>query len=298
MKAEKLRSPVRWFGGKGNMLGRLAPLVPNGGRPYCEPYCGGASLFFSRDPAPVEVLNDLDGDLVNLFRCLQDRTTFEELRHRIMWTPYARGEFERALDVLQQRDADPVMRAWAFFVTKNQGLTGVIKTAGNWSRAFISSGYISDVTNRWIMRQSMLDAFRMRLMCVQIDNRDALEVISYWDNENAVFYVDPPYVWSTRKSLNVYSHEPDNSHHERLVNVLLSVKGAVVLSGYDTPLYSPLLDAGWTKIEFAATSSTACKTRLTKKSRLPNNMKDVMRVEVVWRNRRCLEMIEEGASNA
>jgi DNA adenine methylase len=68
------------------MIAKLMRHVPLGGKPYCEPYMGAASLFFARPPAPVEVLNDLDGDLVNLFRCLQDKTTFEELKHRIRYT--------------------------------------------------------------------------------------------------------------------------------------------------------------------------------------------------------------------
>lgn len=99
---------------KGNMLSKLLPLIPAGGRPYCEPYAGAASVFWSRDPAPVEVLNDLDDRIVNLFRVLQDREQFEELRHRIMWTPYARAEFGRALDILKTGSDDPVERAGAF----------------------------------------------------------------------------------------------------------------------------------------------------------------------------------------
>jgi len=102
---EKLRAPVQWVGGKGQMIAKLMPLVPEGGEPYCEPYMGAASLFFARDQAPVEVLNDFDGDLVNLFRCLQDKDSFDELRHRLMWTPYARAEFARAQAVLDRGSA-------------------------------------------------------------------------------------------------------------------------------------------------------------------------------------------------
>ena len=274
------------------MLGRLAPLVPSGGRPYCEPYCGGASLFFSRAPAPVEVLNDINGDIVNLFRCLQDRATFEELRHRIMWTPYARGEFARALEVLQKTDVDPVTRAWAFFVACNQGHNGKTTCLGNWSRAFISRCGTSAVTNKWLMRQSMLDAFRARLLHAQIDNRDALEVIRYWDNEDAVFYIDPPYVAGTRKDLNVYAYEPDDEHHRKLVSILVETKGAVVLSGYETPLYAPLTEAGWTKTEFATACFTTGRTRQAKERGLESALKNHPRTEVVWRNPRCLEMLE------
>lgn len=279
------------------MLGRLTPLIPSGGRPYCEPYCGGASLFFSRAPAPVEVLNDINGDIVNLFRCLQDRATFEELRHRIMWTPYARGEFARALEVLRQTEADPVARAWAFFVMQNQAHSGNGKSVGSWGRVFISAGGMADVTNKWLMRQSMLDAFRARLLHAQIDNRDALEVIRYWDNEDAVFYVDPPYVSETRKSRNVYAYEPDDEHHRQLISVLLSAKGAVVLSGYETPLYAPLAEAGWTKTEFATACYTTGRTRQAKERGLGSALKNAPRTEIVWRNPRCLEMMEREQNN-
>ena len=175
---EHLRAPFRWFGGKGQMLTKLLPLIPSGGRPYCEPYAGAASLFFARDPAPVEVLNDMDDRIVNLFRVLQDRERFEELRHRVMWTPYARAEFGRALDILKTGTDDPVERAWAFFVALNQGFGGKASTIGDWGRTFVSSGGMADTTNRWIMRQTMMDAWRWRLVRCQIDNRDALAALS------------------------------------------------------------------------------------------------------------------------
>ena len=151
---ERLRAPFQWFGGKSHMLPKLLPLIPAGGRQYCEPYAGAASLFWSRDPAPVEVLNDLDDRIVNLFRVLQDRAQFDDLKHRIMWTPYARAEFGRALDILKTGSDDPVELAWAFFVALTLGFGGVASTIGNWGRAFVSSGGMADTTNKWIMRPS------------------------------------------------------------------------------------------------------------------------------------------------
>ena len=85
---ERLRAPIRYYGGKGNLLGKLLPLIPVGGKPYVEPYLGGGSVFFARDPAPVEVINDLDGDVIALMRALHDREQFVELRHRLIsWLP-------------------------------------------------------------------------------------------------------------------------------------------------------------------------------------------------------------------
>jgi len=291
-KHERLRSPFQWFGGKGNMIAKLMPLIPRGGQPYCEPYAGAASLFFSRDPAPVEVLNDLDCRIVNLFRVMQNKYQFNELKHRIAWTPYARSEFARALDILNDGSDDPVERAWAFFVSQNQGFGGAAKSIGSWGRTFISSGGMASTTNGWVMRQSMMDAWRWRLMRCQIDNRDALDVIRYWDNPNAVFYLDPPYHLDTRVSKNVYAIEQDHDHHAALVSLLMSVQGAVVLSGYDHPVYAPLAESGWEVIRFDTACHAAGRTRNSGLQGAGSLLKKVPRTEVVWRNPRAVEMAQ------
>lgn len=285
--AERLRAPFRYFGGKGQMLAKLSTIVPDGGKPYCEPFCGAASLFFSRDPAPVEVLNDLDGDLVNFFRVMQDRNTYEELRHRINWTPYARDEFARALAV-EQHD-DQITRAWAFFVRKNMGMSGVSKTIGNWGRTVMSNGGMSSETNKWVMRQSMLDAFRMRIMHAQIDNRCAIDVIRYWDNDDAVFYCDPPYIHSTRSSSDDYSVEQDDDFHHRLVAALLECKGAVVLSCYDHPAYQPLNEAGWVRHDFSTSAYAAGRVKGSGLKGAGSAKSRVPRTETVWMNPKAVE---------
>jgi DNA adenine methylase len=286
------RAPVQWYGGKGNMLAKLLPLVPAGGHPYCEPYCGAASLFWSRQPAQVEVLNDLNGDLVGLFRCLQDRATFDELKHRLTWTLYSRAEFARALEIQSSDEADPIDRAWAFFVAQNQGFSGGgAKTIGNWGRNFTSDGGMAAVTNQWLMRLSMLDDWHKRIARVQIDRRDALEVLRYWDTPDAVFYVDPPYMASTRAQgySNVYRHEADDAHHAALVETLLGLHGAVVVSGYACAAYAPLEAAGWERTDFQTSCHAAGRGRDSGLQGAGAAMKKVQRVETVWRNPRAVE---------
>jgi DNA adenine methylase len=280
---------VQWFGGKGNMIEKLLRHVPPGGRPYVEPYMGGASLFFARDPAPVEVLNDLDGDLVNLFRCLQDPKTFPELAHRLRYTLYARAEFERALTVLANPGVtDPVLRAWAFFVARNQGVGGVARSVGHWGRAFVSRGGCAATTSRWLMRLSMLEDWHRRLLGVQIDQRDAVEVIRYWDTPEAVFYLDPPYHPDTRRDKDVYAVEPDHAHHAQLVEALLGCQGAVVLSAYDHPVYAALSAAGWTATRYATACSAAVRGRTSGLQGTGASLAKVPRVEVVWANPRAV----------
>ena len=289
MSGERLRAPIRYYGGKGNMLGKILSLIPAGGKPYVEPYLGSGSVFFARDPAPVEVINDLDGDIVALMRALQDREQFEALRHRLMWTPYARDEFARAIETLNNPDACPVDRAWAKFVVCNQGMSGQHKTVGSWGRTFTGKQGCADNTNRWLMRLSMLDAWRWRLMRAQIDHRDALEVIRYWDGEDAVIYCDPPYVHDTRKRRDVYKVEASDDHHAQLVQTLLGCKGAVVLSGYDHEIYQPLADAGWDVVRIDTVCHAAARWRGSKLRGAGAAMQHVPRTEVIWRNPRAVQ---------
>src|SRR6478672_667342 len=72
----RLRSPITWFGGKGLLARKIVPLFPPH-HCYVEPFCGGASCLFAKSPSPVEVVNDVDGDIVNFFRVLRDPGKFD-----------------------------------------------------------------------------------------------------------------------------------------------------------------------------------------------------------------------------
>lgn len=278
-------APIVWFGGKGLMVNKLMPLIPKG-KVYVEPYGGAASILFNRDPVPIEVYNDLDEDLVNLFRTLQDPQHFEKLAHRLVWSLYARKEYERAILTLKNPGATTEERAWAIFVAQNQGIGGkVAHHLGSWGREITPDGSTSKCTRRWRIRLATLYWWHSRLTNVQIENRNALEVIERWDAPHTVFYVDPPYVQSTRTS-GSYKHEADDEHHKALIKLLRKVKGAVVLSGYPNPIYGMLEKVGWE----CRTFNTFCFTAVVRKGK---GEKRSPRVEVVWRNKRAIQMCKE-----
>jgi DNA adenine methylase len=294
MNQNILRSPIRWFGGKGQMIKKLMNHVPLGGKPYCEPFMGAATLFFARPPASVEVLNDTDNDLVNLFRCLQDKNTFEELAHRLRYTLYARAEFAEAIEILKNNIEDKIKKAWAFFVLLNQGFGGnrSVKSTGSWGRAFISSRGCACTVNDWLMRLAMLEDWHKRLLMAQIDNRDALEVIKYWDTDETIFYIDPPYILDTRKSKNIYNQECNNDYHKNLVKIILDCKGVVVLSGYDHEIYQPLIEAGWDCVKYHTACHAAGRTRNSKLQGKNSAMQHVPRIECVYSNPKAVNLIK------
>ncbi len=289
-KLERLRAPIAYYGGKGQMLSKLLPLLPPG-KIYVEPFCGAASMLFAQPPRPVEVLNDLDGDVVNMFRCFQDRATFDNLRHRIMWTPYARAEFVSARAILaapravEDAAAPPnIARAWARFVCGNQGFAAKYSSAAHLGRAFIWAAGAAATANKWLMRLSMLDAWRWRLMRVQIDCVDALKCIRYWDSPETVFYLDPPYVLGTRVagSRAMYAHEMDNAAHAALIDLLLGLRGRAMISCYDHPIYSPLIKARWRVYRWDTACSAVGRTRGSKLRGSGSALKHAPRTEVAY----------------
>jgi DNA adenine methylase len=228
---------------------------------------------------------------VNVFRVLQDRANFEELRHRLMYTPYARSEFIRALAV--DENASPLERAWATLVKHNFAISAIAETPGNWARAFKTSGGMADKTNKWLMRLAMLDAWHWRLMRVQIDSRDAIEVIRYWDNPDAVFYLDPPYhcaVVSSHTVRRAYKRTTGDEHYRELAETILQCQGAVVLSGYACDALKPLEEHGWERIDFRTACHALAKTRQLGNIGKGSSSKLAPRVESVWRNRRAIEL--------
>jgi DNA adenine methylase len=248
-------APFQWAGGKGNIARWIVQYIP-AGQIYVEPFAGASSVFwYLPSPFPVEVLNDLDGDIVNLYRVLQNKSKFEELSHRLIFTPYARAEFARALQIVKDPNTTDIDRAWAFFVKQNQGFGGIAQTEGNWGRAVtLIHNNMAATTSQWRSRLKLLSFWHARLSRVQIDCIDGIECIKYWDTPETVFYIDPPYVPDTRKDRRLYKNEPGLAYHERLVETILAAKGKVLFSCYDPPVYAPLVKAGWRKL----TRETAC----------------------------------------
>jgi DNA adenine methylase len=286
----RIMAPFQWFGGKGNLVKWLLQYLPPRDEvtTYVEPFAGAASLLWHLpEPYPVEALNDIDRRIVSLFRVLQDREKFAELEHRLIWTPYARDEFRLALGILGRWDEyGDVDRAWAFFVAQNQGFGGRAKGDGDWGRVLsATSRGMAETTSRWRTRLKLLAWWHDRLTRVQIDSVDGIRAIQYWDTPTTFFYVDPPYVLGTRKG-GEYAHELEDEAHVRLVDVLLSVKGKVMLSGYPNDIYRRLEEAGWVRYDKETASHAAGKTRGSGLQGSGTARAKVPRVESLWLNYR------------
>lgn len=241
--------PVRYTGSKW----RIAPWIIGHFPPhncYVEPFCGGASVLFRKNPSVTEVINDLNGEILNFFDVLRDRA--DELIRAIELTPYSRAELSRAKVLV----VDPLERARRFYVRSLQAFS-----SGEGARAIAWRIQMNDhsLVNRW-NKTSHLWTTAHRLKLVQIECDTAEVVINRFDDSNTLFYVDPPYVHSTRTSASDYAYEMTDSEHTALSEQLNTVKGMVVLSGYDCHLYRDLY-AGWKFV--SVETDTVQKTKRT-----------------------------------
>jgi len=268
------------------MLGDLLPLIPYD-ELFVDVFGGGGSVLLNRRPSPEEVYNDLDGNLVNLFRVMQHPDDAVELERRLRSTLYSKEEFVKAIHIIDgsEEPSDKIERAWAMFVNMNQSVVGrVRRTQGNWSRAAISVSGESAVVAGWKSLVNRLGGVYDRLSGVQVEQRDAIESVEYWDGSETVLYVDPPYVHDTRVEDEYYAHEMGNDQHESLIEVLLEAKGYAVVSGYDHPIYNRLDDAGWTRVEIDRLTTMTASQRGKGEDWDREIKPRGKRTEVVWLN--------------
>lgn len=205
------RPALRYHGGKWMLAPWIISLFPEH-RVYVEPYGGAMSVLLRKQRSYAEIYNERDGEIVNVFEMLRDRGP--ELKELLRLTPFSRDEFIGAYE----HSGDPLEQARRTII-----------------KSFI--GFGSDA----IKNKSGFRANSHRSGTTPAHD-DAVDIVSQHDSPNTLFYIDPPYVHSTRSAKNPkqYIYEMSDDDHERLSDVLHKVEGNVVLSGYDSPLYKNL----------------------------------------------------------
>lgn len=244
------RPVVRWHGGKWLLAPWIISHFPPH-RVYTECFGGGGSVLLRKDRAYAEVYNDLDGKIVNLFRVLRsDRV--QELVHMLRLTPFARTEFQEAYE----EAADPVEQARRLIIRSFQGFGSNGHERSTGFRAN-SNRRGTTPAHDWRNYPEALAVAVDRLRGVTVENRPALDVIMAHDVPDALHYVDPPYVLSTRSDPSKdYAHELTDDEHLALLAGLDRVQGMVILSGYPSALYDDAL-GHWQRVERKALADGA-----------------------------------------
>lgn len=259
-----MRPIVRYHGGKWKLAPWIISHFPEH-RIYTESFGGGGSVLLQKPRSYGEVYNDLDGEMVNLFRVVrQDGKKLAELLHL---TPFARDEYRESFKEI----SDPVEQARRTLVRSFMGF-GSNALCRSIKSGFRSNSNRSGTTpaHDWANFPEWVPALIERLRGVVIENKEAIEVMLQHDSEETLHYADPPYVHSTRMAAHGhhgYNFELTNEQHIELAGTIRKLKGAVVLSGYACDLYDKELYSDWIRVERAAHADGALD-----------------RVEVLWMN--------------
>jgi DNA adenine methylase len=235
------------------MLDIILPNIPEH-KHYVEPFCGTAIVYLHKTPASLNTLNDIDSNIVNLFRVLQDRDKARELLRRLRYTPCAKAEYRKACLLLSSnRKLDDITRAWAFYVAQSMSMkySYYADPHGEYFLYLSCTGKKSRNTySVFINRVRRLVETIQKLRRCQIMNDDGVEVMKRFDHKDTFMFVDPPYLSTTMRSKSkVYSREYDDELHYRLIDFVRTAKSKIMLASYPNELYDSLLDKGWIRID-------------------------------------------------
>jgi len=213
-----------WLGGKHYLAKKIVPLIE--AQPhvcYVEPFMGAAHVFFRREPAKVEVLNDLNSELVTLFRVLQHH--LEEFLRQFEWSVVSREDFQR-WDKTPPESLTDIQRAARFYTLQKMSFAG-----RNWSRAFRTKTNGPPQLNLVRMTEELREV-RQRLARVQIEHLPWADCIARYDREHTFFYLDPPYYGvEDYYGKAMFKRE----EYQQMVDVLANLRGSFLLSLNDRP---------------------------------------------------------------
>jgi DNA adenine methylase len=220
-----LKTPITYYGGKQNLVKDILPLIPYH-KCYIEPFFGGGALFFAKEPSKVEVINDINGFIINFFKVLKQN--YGELKKLLDITLNSRQQYNEARVIFKnQENYDDVKKAWAFWVL----------TQESYGRQFNKGwGFDRREATQSKRLKNKIDNFTVdysnRLKLVQIECDNALEVIKRFDTKDSFFYCDPPYYNSDCGSYKGYTIED----YRKLLELLSNIEGKFLLSSYPSDI--------------------------------------------------------------
>ena len=229
---------LKYFGGKWKSAPWYIENMPPH-RTFVDLFGGGANITLRKPRSKYEIYNDLDGEVINFFRVIQNTETCQKLLRLIKRTPYARQVF---YDAYNPTD-DPIRRAANMAIKSHMSIHVSAMWKGKGSNFHSTTSTSRCQATTWIKFQRTIPQVRQRLQGVVIENKDAIKLIPQFDYPDTLFFADPPYMPETR-SKTTYGCEMTPEQHASLLDALIQAQGNAMVCGYDSALYREKL-AGW-----------------------------------------------------
>lgn len=218
----QLKSPLAWLGGKSRLADRIIERMPDH-QTYCEVFAGAAWVLFKKPESKVEIINDINSELTNLYRCVKYH--LGELVAQFRWMLVSRDEFDRFLKTPADTLTDIQRAARFFYLAKSSFGARIVRPT------YGISATGAPRLNLLRIEEDLSEA-HLRLARVFIENKPYDQVIQRFDKPGTLFYVDPPY-WDCEGDYGegLFSREDFG----RLAGLLDGLKGRFILSLNDTP---------------------------------------------------------------
>lgn len=203
---------------------------------YVEVFGGSGAVLMQKPRTPREVINDIDGEIHNLYKVVRDNGP--ELKKLLELTPFSRTEYENSFNL----DGSDLERARKLCV---RAYMGIGNSCNRKTGMRIGTGSTTCTAKSWVSYFEALDDLTKRFQGVFIENSDYRELIRRYDTQDTLFYLDPPYVMATRSCAEQYKHDWKQNDHTEFLELLHDIKGKCVVSGYDHSSYDVL---NWPKV--------------------------------------------------
>lgn len=250
-----MKTPLTYYGGKQKLSKIIVSLIPTHSL-YCEPFIGGAAIFFSKPPSEIEVINDTNRELINFYGVVQH--DFVSLEKEIQISLHSRDLHRKAQVIYNNPDMfSDLKRAWAVWTLSAQSFASKLDGPYGYDRSRNTT--TKKISNK---RASFTEDYAIRLQNVQLECADALYVIKSRDSVNSFFYCDPPYYNSDMGHYDGYSIED----FESLLNVLSGISGKFLLSSYPSEVLTKYtMENNWKTQVFEQGVSVNAKGGILKK---------------------------------
>jgi len=219
------KTPITYYGGKQKLISAILPKIPNHTL-YCEPFLGGAAVFFAKPQSQVEVINDTNRELMNFYRVCKEK--FLDLQTLVRVTLHSRNAHRDAKVINENPHLfTDVRRAWAVWVLSSQSFASLLD--GTWGFDRSKRTTTTKISNK---REHFTEELAIRLQDAQLESADAIYVIQSRDSADSFFYCDPPYYNSDCGHYDGYTIDD----FEKLLKTLSSIKGKFILSSYPSDI--------------------------------------------------------------
>ncbi|EPJ7713827.1 TPA: DNA adenine methylase [Citrobacter freundii] len=211
---------VPWIGGKRRLAKHILPLFP-AHTCYVEPFCGAAALYFLKVPSKTEVINDINGELVNLYRVVKHH--LEEFVRQFKWALVSRQIYKWLQDMPEETLTD-IQRAARFYYLQKQAFGGKVA-----DHTFGTSTTSAPRFNLLRIEEELSMA-HLRLSRTLIEHLEWHQCIARYDRPHTLFYCDPPY-WGTEG----YGVDFGLENYDHMAELARSIKGKMIISVNDIP---------------------------------------------------------------